>query len=363
VLDIVVGLILLVAGAELLVRGSSRLAVAAGIPPLIIGLTVVAYGTSAPELAVSMVATLDGQSSIALGNVVGSNIFNILCILGLSAMIVPLTISAQLVRLDVPIMIITSLVLMLIGWNGRVGRVEGVLLFVSAIIYTILLVRLGRRDPTVQAQRAINPERTPPLHLAANFGIALFGLALLIWGSQRLVDGAIVIARELGVSELVIGLTIVAAGTSLPELATSTIAAIRRERDIAVGNLVGSNIFNILVILGATAAIAPQGVEVSSAARAFDIPVMVAVAVACLPIFFTGCRISRWEGVLFFFYYIAYVVYVLLNAAGHDALEEFGAVMMLFVIPLTVLGITVSWLRERRRGGETAERTDLTDKQ
>jgi len=349
VLDICVGLILLVAGAELLVRGASRIAVAAGVPPLIIGLTVVAYGTSAPELAVSTVATLNGQSAMALGNVIGSNIFNLLCILGLSALIVPLSVSAQLVRMDVPIMIAASLTLMFISWDGSIGRIEGGLLVASAIAYTILLVRMGRRDPTIQAQRAQKRAKTAPSRLVASVAFVLLGLVLLIYGSRRLVSGAVVIARDLGVSELVIGLTVIAVGTSLPELATSTIAAIRRERDIAVGNLIGSNIFNILAILGAAAALGPQGVEVSSAARTFDIPVMVAVAIACLPIFFTGCRISRWEGLLFFFYYIAYVVYVLLNAAGHDALDEFGMVMMLFVIPLTILGIVVSWLRERER--------------
>ncbi|EFO81731.1 CaCA family Na(+)/Ca(+) antiporter [Oscillochloris trichoides DG-6] len=342
----VIGLVLLIAGAELLVRGASRLAGAAGIPPLIIGLTVVAFGTSAPEFAVSAQSALSGQADIALGNVVGSNIFNVLFILGASALIIPLVVQRQLVRLDVPIMIGASLLLGLLALDGIVNRVDGVILFVLLLAYIAFQVRQGLRESSNGADADDQIEKPKGAgQLIMNIGLIIVGLAMLVVGSGWLVDGAVAIARALGLSELIIGLTIIAAGTSLPEVAASMIAALRGERDIAVGNVVGSNIFNILGILGLTAVIAPSGVAVAPAALAFDIPVMIAVMLACLPIFFTEHRIARWEGGLFLGYYVAYTAYLVLAATNHDALPLFSSMMMTFVLPLTLITLVVLGVR------------------
>jgi cation:H+ antiporter len=349
---LIAGLVLLIAGAEILVRGASRLASAAGISPLVIGLTVVAFGTSSPELAVSVQSAFAGQADIALGNVVGSNIFNILFILGISAAIIPLVVAQQLVRLDVPIMIGVSLLVYLFGLDGQIGRLEGLLLFAGIVTYTVFLIRQSRKEnKEVQEEYAREyGDRQPhgARHTIVNLLLVVGGLALLILGARWLVDSAVSLAQALGLSELIIGLTIVAAGTSMPEVATSIVAAMRGERDIAVGNVVGSNLFNLMAVLGLTSLVAPNGVPVAAPALAFDLPVMIAVALACLPIFFTGFRVARWEGWLFLVYYASYVLYLILDATQHDALPLFSSVMLLFVVPLTALTLLVLVVRQRR---------------
>jgi cation:H+ antiporter len=349
---LIAGLALLIAGAEILVRGASRLAAAAGISPLVIGLTVVAFGTSSPELAVSVQSAFAGQADIALGNVIGSNIFNILFILGISAAIIPLVVAQQLVRLDVPIMIGVSLLVYLFGLNGQIGRLEGLLLFAGIVTYTVFLIRQSRKEnKEVQEEYAREyGDRQPhgARHTIVNLLLVVGGLALLILGARWLVDSAVSLAQALGLSELIIGLTIIAAGTSMPEVATSIVAAMRGERDIAVGNVVGSNLFNLMAVLGLTSLVAPDGVPVAAPALAFDLPVMIAVALACLPIFFTGFRVARWEGWLFLVYYASYVLYLILDASQHDALPLFSSVMLLFVVPLTALTLLVLVVRERR---------------
>lgn len=282
---------------------------------------------------------------------VGSNIFNILLILGVSAALAPLVVANQLVRLDVPIMIATSVLLLLMALNHRLGRLEGAVLFTCGVAYLVLLMRKTRRS-TPDQPRSAQPTggndsmvRRWVLPIVA----LLIGLSFLVIGSRWLVHGGVGIAAAFGLSELVIGLTVVAIGTSLPEAATSIVAGIRGERDIAVGNVVGSNIFNILMVLGLGALLSPHAIEIAPAALNFDIPVMVVVAVACLPIFFVGHSISRWEGLLFFGYWIAYTLYVVLNAAGHDALPAFSRIMSVFVIPLTVLTLAVVLFRSVRR--------------
>ncbi|MCY7312498.1 MAG: calcium/sodium antiporter [Pseudoxanthomonas sp.] len=341
---LIAGLVLLVAGAELMVRGASRLALGLGISPLLVGLTVMAYGTSAPELAISVGAALNGQPDIALGNVIGSNIANVLLILGISAIVAPLVVSRQLVWLDVPIMVGVSILVMVLAWDGQLSRGSGVALLAGAVAYTLLQIYMARRELPAGSDP---PEKfhTP---LWKNLLLLAVGLALLVMGARWLVGSAVTIAQALGVSELVIGLTVVAVGTSLPELATSVVAAMRGERDIAVGNIVGSNLFNLLMVLGAAVALSPGGMAVSAAAVNFDFPVMTAVAVACLPIFFTGHCIQRWEGALFLGYYVAYTTYLLLNAAGHEALPAFSQAMMLFVVPLTVITLLVVTVRTWR---------------
>jgi cation:H+ antiporter len=343
------GLALLVVGAELLVRGASSLARRFGITPLVIGLTVVAMGTSAPEVAVSVRSALAGQADIALGNVVGSNIFNVLFILGLSALITPLLVTRKLVWLEVPIMIGVALLLWLFAYDGHVNRVEAGILFAGLVAYTVFQIWESRREG-IEAQELAGEDR--PLGGAAlSLAFLAGGLGLLVLGANWLVDAAVAMARAIGVSELVIGLTIVAAGTSAPEVATSIMAALRGERDIAVGNVVGSSIFNILCVLGIAGVVSPSGIGVAPAALAFDIPVMVAVAVACLPIFLTGHTIARWEGALFFFYYVAYTAYLILAATEHDALPAFSQVMLLFVLPLTVVTLVVLMVRALRGRG------------
>ncbi|MBW3535630.1 MAG: calcium/sodium antiporter [Gemmatimonadetes bacterium] len=350
VLLILGGLVLLVGGAELLVRGATRLASAAGIPSLVIGLTVVAFGTSAPEMAVSVGATLQGDSDIALGNVVGSNIFNVLFILGASALVAPLVVDRRMVREQVPLMVAVSGLLIVLALDGSVGRIEGLVLFGGVLAFTTFLIRRGRRESTAAAASA------PPMETIAGTGgvvrsgvYVAAGLALLVAGAHGLVTGAQELARAAGLSELVIGLTVVAAGTSLPELATSIVATLRGERDIAVGNVVGSNIFNILAILGVSAMVASDGVTISPGALTFDLPVMTAVAVACLPVFIGG-RIDRWEGGLFLAFYVAYAIYLGLDATNHGALDEFRAAMIWFVLPLTVLTLVVTASRAFRSG-------------
>jgi len=342
------GFVVLVLGAELLIRGSSRLAAAAGMPSLVIGLTVVAFGTSAPELAVSLGSTLGGSPDIALGNVVGSNIFNVLLILGLSALIAPLTVSAQLVRFDVPVLIGVSLLVWLMALDHAIGRLEGAVLGLMLAIYLDVQIRMGRRSdgrevPVVPAARG-------RAAFAANVLLIVAGLVLLVAGARWLLAGATGIARAAGVSELVIGLTIVAAGTSLPELATSVLAALRGERDIAVGNVIGSCMFNLLAVLGLSAALAPTGIRVAGAALAFDIPVMAAVALACLPVFFRRQLIARWEGGVFTLYYVAYALYLGLAASGHQRLDGYREAMLGFVLPLTVLTFALiawrSWVKD-----------------
>ena len=348
-LTFILGLVALIAGAELLVRGASRLAFSFGISPLVVGLTVVAFGTSSPELAVSIRSAYAGQVDIAMGNVVGSNVFNVLFILGLSAVIAPLLVSRQLIRQEVPIMVGVFLLLFLLALDGRIGRFDGVALVLLMAIYTAFLVRQSRREQKINGVAEPAPEGGWDAHPAVQVLLVLAGLGLLVLGAQALVEAAVAIARLFGLSELVIGLTIIAAGTSLPEVAASLMAAVRGQRDIAVGNVVGSNIFNVLLVLGGASLVSPEPLPVPRSVLSFDLPVMIGIGIACLPIFFTGNVIARWEGALFLAYYAAYMAYLLMAAQDHDALSTFGFGMGAFVLPLTGLTLLVIAAREWRR--------------
>ena len=350
----VAGLVALVAGASSLVRGASKLALSVGISPLVVGLTIVAFGTSAPEMAVTVGAVLEGQNDIAVGNVIGSNIFNVLFILGLSALIVPLVVNSQLIRQEVPIMIGASLLVLALGLDGAISWLEGGLLFGLLLGYTGFLVIQSRRatkaesaefDAELQPAAASDWDGKLPVQIV----LIVIGLVLLVLGSGWLVDSSIAFARAFGVSELIIGLTIVAAGTSMPEVATSITAAIKGERDIAVGNVVGSNTFNLLGVLGLGGMVSfgSAGLIFSEAVLAFDIWVMLAVALACLPVFISGREIARWEGAVFVGYYVAYVAYLIMAAQQHAALEGFSMVMMGFVVPLTIVTLVVVLLRHK----------------
>ncbi|SPJ32894.1 calcium/sodium antiporter [Kushneria phyllosphaerae] len=352
------GLVLLMGGAEVLVRGASKLAALFGIPSLVIGLTVVAFGTSAPETAVSVQSAFSGSGDLALGNVVGSNIANVLLILGLTALVAPLIVSRQLIRLDVPLLIAAGLLVWALGANGVLSRLDGALLFACIVAYTLFMVISSLRESKKEAQAAVldNPDGEPeaskaPMAWMIHVAMIAVGLALLVGGSHFLVEGATTLARALGLSDLVIGLTVVAIGTSLPELATSIMAAVRGERDIAVGNIVGSCLFNLLCVLGLAALVAPQGIPVPDNALVFDFPVMIAVSIACLPIFFTGYRIDRWEGLLFFAYYIAYTTYLVLYSTEQDSATLLGDALLFYALPLTTVTLAVlgirSWKAQR----------------
>lgn len=355
---VVAGIVGLVSGGEFLVRGSAKLAAAIGISPLVVGLTVVAFATSAPELAVVVQSSIVDKTDLAIGNAVGSNIFNVLFVLGLSALITPLVVQARVVRLDVPLMVAASFLLLVLSWDGYLGRIDGLVMFlllISYIVWTVIASRKAEALIRREFAKEFSADENPRIALQIVWVVA--GLILLIFGAQWVVAGCVTIAESLGVSELVIGLTVIAIGTSLPEVVASIVASYRGERDIAVGNIVGSNLFNILGVLGLGSAVAPGGIPVSAAAIQFDMPVMVAVAVACLPIFYVGNKIERWEGGLLFGYYIGYTTYLILEASGKGNGWLVQYVMMGFVIPLTAITFLVVgyryWKRSRQDRSET----------
>lgn len=347
---LVLGLVLLVFGADLMVKGAARLAGNFGVPALVIGLTVVAFGTSAPELAVSVKAAYSGQAELAIANVVGSNIFNILLILGLSAIIAPLMISRQLIRQDVPIMVGVSLVAAAMALNGNIDRLEALALTIGLLSYTAFLFYQGRKqgmdtsDEEVEAMLKVKAPAWQNLLLVAG------GLVLLVLGARWLVQSAVEIATMFGVSEAVIGLTIVAAGTSLPEVVTSVVATMRGERDIAVGNVVGSNIFNILSVLGLSGLVSPIPLLAGEQLVQLDLPVMLGAAILCVPLFFTGAILDRIEGSIFLALYVAYVWYLVALALARPYLPTLQNGIVFGLLPVMLVYITYSlWHSLRRR--------------
>lgn len=309
-LFVILGLALLIGGGELLVRSASKIAIDLGLSPLVIGLTIVAYGTSAPELGVSLFAAIEGSPEIALSNVVGSNIFNIGFILGLCALISPLTVNLQLIKIDVPILIFISLLSYLFCLNGQLETSEGLVLFLGAALYTFWLIRASKKESTViqkEFSENINPNRNSKIF--KEFLFVLIALGILVVGSRLLVIGAIDLAKLLGVSDTLIGLTIVAAGTSMPEVATSVMATIRGQKDIAIGNVIGSNIFNILLILGLSSGVS-SGLKVAPSILQFDLLFMVGIAIVCFPLLVTTRKLVRWEGAILIGGYIAYTVFL-----------------------------------------------------
>lgn len=300
---VLTGFFLLTYCADLLVTGSVVLAYKVGVSPLFVGLTVVALGTSLPELVVSIHASIIQNSGIAIGNVVGSNIFNAACILGISALIKPISCNKSIIRRDVPVMILVSLISWYMAKDLIISRIEGIILLLTAFIYTYISYTYARKSDDIQQLEEQNSQNNITLSKSLVF-IALGGVGLIA-GSKLLLHGAIDIARFFKVSEEVIGLTLIACGTSLPELATSAVAAWKGEPEIALGNVIGSNIMNILVILGAAATIYP--LTTSQLIFGIDIPIMVTVSLGCLPIMKTGMKIIRAEGALLLFIYIVYI--------------------------------------------------------
>ena len=368
---ILAGLVLLTAGGESLVRGASALARKVGVSALVVGLTVVSTATSAPELAVAVGAVLAGEPELAVGNVVGSNIANVLLILGISALVLPLAVKKRLVRLDLPFMVTVSVMLLLLSLDRAISGLDGLILLATLAVHAGVSVVLTRRHaarvgkPSEEDGEPEAEQKTAPTSVVVSLVLVAGGVGLLVLGATLLVDGAVNLAAALGISSLVVGLTVVAVGTSLPELAVAVIAVRRGQRDLAVGNVVGSNIVNIGVVLGVPALIAANGIPVPSSTVAFDIPLMLAAAVALLPIAFTGFSIARWEGGLFLTLYAAYTGFVILAATEHDALAGFTAIMAWFVLPL--IGVTLAvfaayevglrkGLREGRREGRRGGR-------
>lgn len=353
---LILGLTLLLVGGEWLVRGSSRLALAFGISPLVIGLTVVAFGTSAPELAVSLLATLGDQGGLAIGNVLGSNIANILLILGASSLVAPLAVSMRLIRLDVPLMIGSSLLAWWLSSTGVLSRYNGIALVALLVGYTVFAIYKSRSETQeirneyeAEFGAAEDQDLTSPSTIIKDLLLIGFGIGMLILGSRWVVDGASAIAKAIGVSDLVIGLTIVAIGTSLPELATSVVAVYKGERDIAVGNVIGSNLFNILCVLGITATVLPGGIPVPREAIAFDFPVMIAVSLLSLPVMFLGGRIERWEGALFLFAYAIYLAHTVIISVDHPMADQFRAIAVFGALPSLILLVALSTFLSLRR--------------
>jgi len=341
----IIGLISLLGGAKLLVQGASGLAATLGISSLVIGLTVVSFGTSAPELAISIVGAWKGEGSLIVGNIVGSNIFNILLVLGICASITPLIVRRRLIQWDVPTMIFATLLFWLLVTNRELGRVGGAILFAGIVVYLVFTYVMLKRQPPEE-------EKPPPPHsIWLQIVWIALGLIFLGIGSELLVTNSTKIALYLGISELLVGLTVVAIGTSLPELATTLIAIRRGENDLAVGNIVGSNLFNLLAVMGIAGLISPVAIEVPAKAFSFDIPIMVGVAIATLPIFLTGHLISRWEGLLFLFYYFLYIAFLFLEARFVSYLSYLTTGFLFFILPLTILTLTVGVIRHYRQRG------------
>lgn len=338
------GFVALIGGGELLVRGATSLALAAKVSPLVIGLTVVAFGTSAPELAVSIKSCSAGATELAIGNAVGSNIANVLLVLGCSAIAMPLAVHSRLFRLDIPVMIAAAVALLLLGWDGQLSRLEGGGLVVAMLGYFYWTVATGRREQKLleaELEELAVPQGAGALILAVVY-VAL-GLVLLVAGADYLVQGCTELAMMFGVSELVIGLTITAVGTSLPELVTSIMASLRGSRDLAVGNIVGSNILNILAVLGISSVVAPAGIPVSPDALVFHIPIMVAVSICCLPVFFTGYSITRGEGAAMLAYYVAYLGYLGYSSSTSPPMMPTWTTTALFVAPVLAIGGIALW--------------------
>ncbi len=314
------GLVALVAGSELLVRGGTRFAALLGVPPILIGLTIVSIGTSMPELAVGIEAALQGSGSLAVGNIAGTNTFNILFILGLSALLAPLTLEMRTLRFDLPMMTAAALALVAMAWDGVLTRMEGAFLVAAGVAYTVGVVSAARREGrAVKADFAreygVAPKRPSGRGIALSFAALVAGIAVIVVGAEWLVDGAIDLARMMGVSDAFIGLTVVAIGTSAPELVTTVVSTLRQERDIAVGNLIGSSVYNILIILGVTVLVPSSGIAVEANLIRVDLPVMGMAALVCAPVFLSGRRVSRIEGAAFVAAYLAYMTY-LITARG-----------------------------------------------
>ncbi len=355
ILEIVTGIAFLFGGGELFVQGSVGLALILGIPQLVIGLTVVSLGTSAPELFVSLSSVFRGSDALALSNVIGSNIFNVLVVLGSSALVLPLKVESRLVRRDVPLLIAVSTAVWGIASGGKVTWQAGIALLTALVINTVWEIRTVREEPQgiKDAEPEINPEMDSKGILKASIYL-IVGIIVLHVGSNILVKGASLSASILGVSEAIIGLTIVSAGTSMPELITSLVAAIRGRTDLAIGNVVGSSLLNQLLVLGfAAIASSKSALEVDPILIQRDLPLMVLTTLACMPIFWSNGRISRIEGGILLGLYILYLIDQILPITLPYFQDEFRLIIITIILPVVIIAISyqtiVYWFKRRRK--------------
>ncbi len=349
----IMGLVILLGSAELLVRNATILARLIGKSSLFIGLTIAAFGTSAPELAIGITGLLKGEVNIGLGNIVGSNIFNILCVLGLAAVVRPIMTKRLTVQRDIPILLATCLLFFLLTLDGAIGVVDSGVLLVVLVGYLVYLSRVSADQPGVSREAKNSGEKAPSgLRIVFMLFLIVVSIALMMIASRFMVTGAIGIATRFGMSEFAIGLTIVAMGTSLPEIAT-TLAAVRQEQyDLAIGNVLGSCFFNIIAVPAAMAVISAGALPLAEEAIWVDIPIMVVATVALLPIFVSDHRLSRAEGVLFLAYYAVYVLMLYFRNASESILSEYQTELVLVAVPviaITMSIITVRAVRQRRR--------------
>ena len=342
-LEILLGIVLLFGGGELFVAGSSALALLLGIPQIVIGLTVVSLGTSTPELFVSLISTFKGGDAIAVSNVVGSNIFNVLVVLGLSALVVPLRVKSRLVRRDVPLLLGVSMAVWGMASGGRLTWQAGLALLVGTAINLIWEMRTASEYSDEEGDFDEGDRATPAVAAAKLAG----GLVLLVLGSDVLVKGATAAAIGLGVTETVIGLTIVSAGTSMPELVTSLVAAYRGKADLAIGNVVGSNLLNQLVILGVCGVFSGEGLLVDPVVISRDLPLMVLTTLALLPILWTRGVVTRLEGGILVGLYGLYLAEQVLSETLTTAQDEFRFVVLVVVLPLVLVFFVWQMLRWR----------------
>jgi len=339
------GLVALIGGAEILVRSVSKLAVIIGISKLIIGLTVVAFGTSAPELAVSIRAGIDGNTDLMLGNIIGSNITNTLLILGLAALVIPLKVHVKLIKWDVPVMIFVTIIVYLFALNGYISFFECLILTFILIVYLIFLIRQGG-DTNLKIR---TKEKRKPTKIILHAILSIVGLYILVTGATWLINSSLIFAEMAGVSELTIGLTVVAIGTSLPEIVVVLIAAIKGEKDIAIGSIIGSNILNFLAVLGVSGLFIPGAIPVQEALIRFDLVILLIASILCIPIFYTGHKMVRWEGLLFLCLYFSYLFYLFLSSNEYDFLTVFTSIMLYFVLPVTLITLLILALMEWKR--------------
>ena len=356
----ILGLAGLIFGAELFLKAVDRFGLKWGVSPMVMGLTVVAFATGAPELAISLKAAMNDSADLVLGNIIGSNIANILLILGISGLITPLHIKQRIVRIDVPIVIAMSIGLYILALDGVLTPMDGGILLLGLLAYSIFTFLQVRKNK-VDISELYEQEEEVQLasgawFYAKNVGILLAGLVLIVQGANWMVGSAVTIAQLLGMSELVVGLTIVSIGTSLPEVATSMSAARKGNADIAVANVLGSNIYNVLLTLSLTIVVAPGVLEVSRNALILDMPFMIAVAVGCVPIFLAGFDLNRKDAFLFLFYYAAYLIYLVLEATGSEYLGWIEKGFFFGVLPLTLYYMFSRLIREGLTGLRSAGR-------
>ncbi len=352
-LTFVGGLALLLVAGHFVVASASSVGRRFGLTPMVVGLTIVAAGTSAPELAVVGQSVAVGDTELAVGSVVGSNIANVLLVLGLAATFGSIRVNSRVVRVDIPVMIGASAALLWMAQDQKLNRLDGLLMLAALavfVVWTLMATRghgrcEGAASPTAATPVAAEPPEKPIVRLLVPLALGVGGLAI---AARFVVQGAEEIATSLGIPELIVGLTIVAIGTSAPEIVTTVIAALSGQRDLAVGNAVGSNIFNILLVLGAGSTFATSGIAIGADAIELDLPIMLAAAFACLPMVVFDNKLDRWEGAVFVVFYVAYVVFLVLDATGHRAKDPFALVMIAFVAPLVVLTIATITLRQRR---------------